>query len=327
MSAHLLSKRTLAFVVAVTGFAASEGYPQAYPNRPIRCVVPFAAGSTTDIMARTVSQHLSERWGQQVLVDNRPGAGGNIGSDVVAKAVPDGYTILVSAASTLAINASLYKIMPYDTATAFAPISRIAMVTNILVVHPSLPVKTVKELIALAKQRPGQLNFASGGSGGTQHLSGELFKTLAGVDMQHIPYKGSSAAMPDLLGGYVSLIFDGLPQSLPYIKAGRLRPIAVTTAKRSPVLPQTPTIAESGLSGYEAVAWFGAVAPAKTPRDIVTRLNGEIVSILNAPEVKSRMAAQGADAAPTTPEEFAAFIKSEMAKWAKVIKATGATAD
>jgi len=307
--------------------AGNEAYGQTYPAKTVRVIVPFAAGSTTDIMGRTVAQKLSERLGQQFIVDNRPGAGGNIGSDVVAKALPDGYTLLVSAASTLAINASLYKNMPYDTATAFAPISLIAMVTNVLVIHPSLPVKSVKELIAFAKARPGQLNFASGGSGGTQHLSGELFKTIAGIDMVHVPYKGSSAAMPDVLGGFVPLIFDGLPQSLPYIKAGRLRALGVTTARRSPALPDVPTIAEAGLPGYEAVAWFGAVAPARTPRDIVTKLNAEIVGILKSADVKDRLASQGADTAPTMPDEFAEFIRKEMLKWAKVVKATGARAD
>lgn len=300
---------------------------QAYPSKTVRFIVPFAAGSTTDILARMVAQKLTEAWGQQILVDNRPGHGGNIGSDVVAKAAPDGYTILVSAASTLAINASLYRNMPYDTATAFAPITLIAKVTNVLVVHPSLPVKSVKDLIALAKSRPGQLNFASGGSGGTQHLSGELFKTMARIDMVHIPYKGSSAAMPDVLGGQVPVIFDGVPQSLPYIKAGRLRPLGVTTAKRSPALPDVPTIAEAGLPGYEATAWFGIVAPAGTPKEIIGKLNTQIVGILSAPEMRARLTAQGADAAGNTPEEFAAFIKSEMVKWAKVIQATGARAD
>ena len=306
---------------------AGDTYAQAYPTKTVRVIVPFAAGSTTDIMGRTVAQKLTERLGQQFIVDNRPGAGGNIGSDIVAKAVPDGYTLLISAASTLAINASLYKNMPYDTATAFAPISRIAMVTNVLVIHPSLPVKSVKELIAFAKARPGQLNFASGGSGGTAHLSGEMFKTLAGIDMVHVPYKGGSAAMPDLLGGFVPLMFDNVPQVLPYIKAGRLRALGVTTAKRSTALPDVPTIAEAGVPGYEAVAWFGAVAPARTPREIVTKLNAEIVGILNSADVKTRLAAQSADAAPTTPEEFGAFIKKEMVKWAKIITATGARAD
>ena len=317
--------------IAIGGVAALavtfDALAQAYPAKTVRIVVPFAAGSTTDILGRTVAQKLNERLGQQFIVDNRPGAGGNIGSDVVAKAAPDGYTLLVSAASTLAINASLYSNMPYDTATAFAPLSRIAMVTNVLVVHPSLPAKSVKELIAFAKARPGQLNFASGGSGGTAHLSGELFKTLAGIDMVHVAYKGGSAAMPDVLGGFVPLIFDGLPQSLPYIKAGRLRALGVTTAKRSPALPDVPTIAEAGVPGYEAVAWFGAVAPARTPREIVIKLNTEIVGILNSPDVRERLAAQGAETAPTTPDEFAAFIKEEMVKWAKVIKATGARAD
>lgn len=300
---------------------------QVYPSRTVRFVVPFSAGSTTDILARIVAQKLTEAWRQQIIVDNRPGHGGNIGSAIVAKAAPDGYTILVSAASTLAINASLYRNMPYDTATAFAPITLIAKVTNVLVVHPSLPARSVKDLIALAKSKPGQLSFASGGSGGTQHLSGELFKTMAGIDMVHISYKGSAAAMPDVLGGYVPVIFDGVPQSLPYIKAGKLRPLGVTTAKRSPALPDVPTIAEAALPGYEATAWFGMVAPAGTSKEIIGKLNTQVVSILSTPDMRARLTAQGADSAGNTPAEFSAFIKSEMVKWAKVIQATGARAD
>ena len=319
------------FVVAALSvvLAANPGTAsaQAYPSKVVRIVVPFGPGSTTDILGRTIAQKLSEAWKQQFIVDNRAGHGGNIGSDVVAKAVPDGYTLLVSAASTLAINASLYRNMPYDTATAFAPISLIAKVTNVLVVHPSLPAKSVKELIELAKSKPGQLNFASGGSGGTQHLSGELFNTMAGTKIVHIPYKGSAAAMPDVLAGYVQMIFDAVPQSLPHIKAGRLRALGVTTATRSPALPQVPTIAKAALPGYEATAWFGMVAPAGTPKEIIEKLNKQVVSILSTPELEAQLKAGGADAAPTTPEEFAAFIKTEMVKWAKVVKATGARVD
>jgi tripartite-type tricarboxylate transporter receptor subunit TctC len=300
---------------------------QQYPTKPIRLVVPFTPGGTTDILARTVAQKLTESWGQQVVIDNRPGAGGNIGTEIVAKAPPDGYTLLMGTISTHAINASLYKKLAFDPVRDFAPITRVGTLPNILVVHPSLPVKSVKDLIALAKSQPGGLNFASSGSGTSLHLSGELFKMMAGIDMVHIPYKGSTPALTDLLGGQVKVMFDNMPSALPHVKSGKLRALAVTTAKRSPALPDLPTVAESGLAGFDVSSWFAMFAPANTPKDVITKLNGEIVKILNSGEVKEKLAQLGVDAAPTSPEDLAAFAKAETEKWGKVVKATGATAD
>ncbi len=298
-----------------------------YPAKAIRYVVPFPAGGPLDIVARAVGQELNRAWGQPVIIDNRPGAGGNIGADVVAKAPADGYTILMGAVSTHAINPTLYSKIPYDPIKDFAPITLITSVPNVLVVHPSIPAKTVRELIAIAKARPGQLNFASGSTGSAGHLAGELFNTMAGVKMVHIPYKGAGPAVVDLLAGHVSLMFDNLASALPNIKAGRVRAIAVTTARRSPFVPDLPTISESGLPGFDIGTWFGVFAPAGTPREVVTKLNAEIVRILNTPGMKDRLANLGAEPMGNTPEQFAAFIKTEIPKYAKVIKASGARVD
>ncbi len=299
----------------------------AYPAKPIRLVVPFPPGGATDILARAVAQKLTEAWGQQVLVDNRPGAGGNIGSELVAKAAPDGYTLEMGTVGTHAINASLYAKMPYDHVKDFVPVILVAGVPNVLVVHPSVPVNTVAELIAYAKANPGKLNFASSGSGTSIHLSGELFKVMAGVQMTHVPYKGSAPAMQDLLGGQVQLMFDNLPPSLPQIKAGKLRALAVTSATRAPALPDTPTVAEAGLPGFEASSWFGILAPAGTPPAIVAKLNAEIARWLATPEAKEKMLALGANAVGGTPEDFARHIAAETAKWAKVVRDSGAKVD
>lgn len=291
-----------------------------FPAKPIRMVVPFGAGSNSDILARTVAARMTESWGQQVVVDNRPGAGGNIGSDLVAKAPPDGYTIVLGAASVLAINQSLYSQMPYDSNTAFAPITNMVKTTNVLVVTPSLPVKSVKELIAYGKNNVGKLTYASAGAGGTIHLSAELFKSMTGVTMEHIAYKSSPLAHIDMISGQVHVMFDAMPTALPQVKAGRLRALAVTTARRSSQLPELPTVAEAGVPGFEAAGWFGFAAPAGTPRDVVMKLNREIVRILALPDVKERLIAQGAEPVGDTPEAFAKFIKAEAAKWGKVIK-------
>jgi len=256
---------------------------QNYPTKPIRLVVPFPAGGTTDILARAAAQKLSEALGQQVVVDNRPGAGGNIGADIVAKSAPDGYTLLMGTVGTHAINPSLYTKMPYDHFKDFVPVVLVAGVPNVLVVTPSLPVNSVQDLIKLAKEKPGQINFASSGSGTSIHLSGELFKTMTGVEMTHVPYKGSSPALTDLMGGQVQLMFDNLPSALPQIKGGKLRAIAVTSTKRAPALPDIPTMAESGLPGFEASSWFGVLAPAGTPPAVVTRINTEINKWLQSP--------------------------------------------
>jgi tripartite-type tricarboxylate transporter receptor subunit TctC len=323
--------KTLLRAAALTLFVmtgASEGAPaQTYPDKPIRLVVPFPAGGTTDILARAVGQKLGEHLGQQVVVDNKPGAGGNIGSDIVAKSAPDGYTLVMGTVGTHAINASLYKKMPYDHIKDFVPVSLVALVPNILVAHPSVPVNSVKDLIAYAKANPGKLNFASSGNGTSIHLSGELFKTAAGVEMTHVPYKGSAPAVTDLLGGQVQLMFDNMPSALPHVKAGKLKALGVTTAKRFPAAPDIPTIAEAGVPGYEASSWFGVLAPAGTPKEIVNKLSSEIAKILQTPEIKERLLSQGAEPVGNTPDQFAAFIKAETAKWAKVVKESGATVD
>jgi tripartite-type tricarboxylate transporter receptor subunit TctC len=299
---------------------AAPALAQTYPTKPIRMVVPFPPGGTTDILGRVAAQKLSEALGQQVIVDNRPGAGGNIGTEAVAKSPPDGYTLLTDPGSTLTMNPSLFAKLPFDPLKDFAPVSILAAVPNLLVVHPSLPVRNVKELIALAKARPGQLNYASSGAGQSTHLSMELFKSMARVNMTHVPYKGSSPAITDLLGGHVLLMFDNMPSALPHAKAGKLRGIAVSTAKRSPVTPDVPTVAESGLPGFEVSVWFAVLAPAGTPREIVERLNGVLVKALKSADVRERLSSQGAEPIGDTPAEFTAVMKRDLLKWAKVVK-------
>jgi tripartite-type tricarboxylate transporter receptor subunit TctC len=314
----------LALVLAAMTTAVGA---QSYPTKPIRLVVPFPAGGTTDILARAAAQKLSEALGQQVIVDNRPGAGGNIGSDIVAKSAPDGYTLLMGTVGTHAINPSLYSKMPYDHIKDFVPVVLVAGVPNVLVVTPSLPVNSVQELIKLAKDKPGSINFASSGSGTSIHLSGELFKTMTGLEMTHVPYKGSSPALTDLMGGQVQIMFDNLPSALPQIKGGKLRAIAVTSKARAPALPDIPTMAESGMPGFEAYSWFGVLAPAGTPAAVVTRINSEVNKWLQSPEAREQMLAQGAEAAGGSPQQFSAHIQTETEKWAKVVKASGAKAD
>ena len=306
---------------------AFGAFAQAYPNHPIKLVVPFPAGGTTDILARAAAQKLTESLGQAVVVDNRPGAAGNIGADLVAKSTPDGYTLLMGTVGTHAINPSLYSKMPYDHIKDFVPVVLVAGVPNVLVVNPALPVNSVADLIKLAKEKPGTINFASSGSGTSIHLSGELFKTMAGVDMTHVPYKGSAPALTDLMGGQVQIMFDNLPSSLAFIKSGKLRAIAVTSMARAPALPNVPTINESGLSGFEASSWFGVLAPAGTPAAIVARINAEVNKWLQSADAREKLLAQGAEAAGGSPEQFAAFIRSESEKWAKVVKASGAKVD
>ena len=299
----------------------------AYPAKPVRFVVAFPPGGGTDIIARSIAQKLTERIAQQVVVDNRPGAGGNIGTDIVAKSAPDGYTLLMGSAGPLAINASLFVKMPFDPIKDLAPVTLAASTPNVLVVHPSLRAATVKELIALAKARPGEINFASSGHGTPAHLAGELFNSMAGVKMVHVPYKGAAPALADLLGGQVQLMFSTMPPALPHVKDGKLRALAVTSAKRSPAAPDLPTVDEIALPGFEANTWHGVVAPAGTPRAIIARLNREIVAILHLPDVVERLSAQGAEPVGSTPEEFAAYIGSETLKWAKVVRDSGAKAE
>jgi tripartite-type tricarboxylate transporter receptor subunit TctC len=328
-----MRQRLLRAMAALVGIAAlalaapSGAQAPAYPTKPIRLVVPFPPGGATDILAREVSKHLTETWGQSVVVDNRPGAGGNIGTELVAKAAPDGYTLEMGTVGTHAINASLYAKMPFDHVKDFAPVILVAGVPNVLVVNPSVRVNSVQELIAYAKANPGKLNFASSGPGTSIHLSGELFKVMAGVQMTHVPYKGSAPALQDLLGGQVQLMFDNLPPSLPQIKAGKLRALAVTSATRAPALPDVPTIAESGLPGFEASSWFGILAPAGTPPAIIAKMNMEVAKWLASPEGKEKLVAIGANGAGGSPEDFARHIQAETAKWAKVVKESGAKVD
>ena len=310
-----------AFLVALPAWAQDAA---SYPSKPIRIVVPFTAAGTTDIVARAVGADMARVFGQAVAIENRAGAGGNLGSDVVAKAAPDGYTLLVGAVSPQAINVSLYSNMPYDVMRDFEHISLLAAVPNLLEVHPGVPVKTVKELIEYARARPGKLAYASSGSGTSIHLSAELFKAMTGVDMLHIPYKGSAPAVADLMAGQVQLMFDNLPSSIQQVRAGKLRAIAVTSLRRSPVLPDVPTIAESGLPGYEASSWFGMHAPAKTSKDIVNKLHATVAKALRTPEMIERFTSLGADPVGNTPEQFTEFVRDEIAKWAKVVKASGA---
>ena len=328
MRLRLLRAMALAIGVAGCAIAANVGgQTPDYPTKPIRLVVPFPPGGATDLIARAVAQKLGETWGQSVVVDNRPGAGGNIGTELVARSAPDGYTLEMGTVGTHAINASLYSKMPYDHVRDFVPVILVAGVPNVLEVNPALPVNSVQELIAYAKANPGKLNFASSGSGTSIHLSGELFKVMAGVQMTHVPYKGSAPALQDLIGGQVQLMFDNLPPSLPQIKAGKLRALAVTSAGRAPALPDTPTVAEAGLPGFEASSWFGVLAPAGTPPEIVNKLNAEIAKWLASPGAKEKLANVGANIAGGTPEDFARHIQAETAKWAKVVKESGAKVD
>jgi tripartite-type tricarboxylate transporter receptor subunit TctC len=298
-----------------------------YPDKPIRMLVGFAAGGGTDTTARAIGQPLSEALGQQIIIDNRPGAAGNIAADITAHSVPDGYTILMGTIAALAINPSLYQKLPFDPIKDFEPITLAVSSMNVLVVHPSVPAKNVKELIALAKAQPGKLTFGSSGVGGAGHLAGVLFDQLSGTKMIHVPYKGGAPAMIALVSGEVNMVFATAETAVPQVKAGKIRALGVTTAKRSALVPDLPTIAEAGLPGYEANNWYGLVAPAKTPAAIIERLNREVVKVLNMPNVKEQLFRSGLDASPSTPKEFGAYIKSEMTKWAKVVKASGAKAE
>jgi tripartite-type tricarboxylate transporter receptor subunit TctC len=318
--------RGVLFLVSALLCTVTAAQTAAYPARPVRFIVPSAAGGGTDIIARAISLKLAESLGQQFVVDNRPGAGQMIGIELAAKAPPDGHTILM-AASTLAINPIMYKKVSYDPLRDFAPITQAATLPNVLVVHPSLPVNSVAELIAYAKQRPGQLNFASAGIGTSPQMSIELLKSMAGIEMVHIPYKGTAPGVVDLLAGQVLVMAPNLLTALPHIKSGKLRALAVTSAKRTQALPEVPTVAESGLAGYDSTQWYGVLAPAGTPREIVMRLHDEIVRALRDAEVGKRLAADGAEAVGSSPEAFTAFIRSESEKWAKVASAAGIKAE
>ncbi len=302
---------------------ASTSPGQSYPSRPIRWVAPFPPGGTTDIVARAVAQRLTEAFGQTVAVDNRPGAGGNIAAEYVVKAAPDGYTIL-TAFPGLAINPSLYAKLSYEPLRDLAPVVLISAAPLLMVTHPSLPAKTVKELIALARSRPGELNFPSAGNGTSSHLGGELFKSMAKIDIVHVPYKGSGQGLLDLISGRMSLMVNPLPEMIPFAQSGKLRAIAVTSSKRSHVMPDLPTVSEAGLPGYEIVTWNGILAPAATPRDVIARLHGEVVRLLRTPELKNHLEGLGLFIIAGSPDEFAQHLRAETEKWARVVKASGA---
>lgn len=314
-----------ALVGAAIGFAPAAFAQDAYPTKVVRMIVPFAAGGTTDIFARFVADRLSQQLGQQVIVENRGGAGGNIGADAVAKAQPDGYTILMGTVGTHAINSSLYAKMPYDPIKEFEPVAYAAGVPNLMVVNPkNVKATTVKEFVTEAKAASRKFNMASAGNGTSIHLAGELFKQMTGVEMPHVPYRGSGPAINDLVAGQVDVMFDNLPSSIEQAKAGNLRAIAVTSAERSPALPGTPTIAESGLPGFEATSWFAVFAPKGTPPAIVAKLNTEIRKAVENPDTRRRLEELGGVIKPMTPEELGAHVKAELEKWAKVVKASGA---
>ena len=308
---------------ALAALAISAANAEVYPSKPVRMIVAYPPGGGTDIVGRMVAQKLGEALGQPVVVENRGGASGNIGTELAARAVPDGYTVLMGNVAPNAINVSLFRNLPYDPVADFAPVTLVASTPNILVVHPTTPARTVKEVIALAKAKPGALNFASAGVGSSSHLAGELFRILAGADIVHVPYKGAGPAMVDVLSGQVQLYFATMPAAMPHVKSGKLAPVAVTSARRSQALPGLPTIAESGVSGYEASTWYGLLAPARTPGAAVARLHQGVVKILADAAVREKLADQGFEPVGDSPGEFAAYIKSEIAKWGKVIRDAG----
>ena len=323
MRACLLLSVGLCALSAPPVRAAAPDAAQAYPARPVRMVVPFAAGAgSNDIMARLIAQKLSESVGQQVVVDNRPGASGIIGCDIVAKAQPDGYTVLMMSL-TLTVNPSLFKKLPFDAEKDLIAVTMVASAPLMLVVHPSVPAKSVAELVAYAKANPAKLNFGSGGAGATPHLAGEMFKLLGGVQMTHVPYKGGAPALADLVGGQIQVMLENIPGTLPFVKGGKLRALAVTDKKRSPVVPDLPTLDEAGLKGYELVGWNGLFVPRGTPKPVVNKLYGETKRALALADIKERLAQMGAEGVGNTPEQFAAFIRAEIPKWAKVVAAAG----
>ncbi len=307
-------------VAALLLSLTAPAWAQTYPARPVRLVVPFAPGGSADLVGRLLGQKLSETWGQQVIVENKGGGSGMIGNDFVAKSAPDGYTLTVGTMGPFSVNPTLFEKMPYDPVRDFAPITLTGIASHVLVANPSVPARTVSEVIALAKQKPGQLTFASSGTGNATHLTFELFKASAGIDIVHVPYKGGGPAMADLVGGQVAFSFASMPSALPYVRAGRLRAIAVGGASRSPLFPDVPTVAEAGLPGFVSEDWQGILAPAKTPAAIVARLNADLVRTLHTPEMSAKLAGAGFDVKTTTPQEFADFIRADTAKWAKILK-------
>jgi tripartite-type tricarboxylate transporter receptor subunit TctC len=322
---HAILSRGAVFAGALA--LATGAFAQSYPTKPIKLIVPFPPAGSTDISARAVAGKLGERLGQPVIIENKPGAGGNIGTDLVAKAPPDGYTLVVGTVGTHAINQSLYSKMPFDNIRDFTPVVLLSTTPNVLVMQPSFPANSVADVIKLAKAKPGELTFASSGSGTSIHLSGELFNSMAGTKMQHIPYKGSGPMLIDLMSGTVNIAFDNLSASMPHIKGGKLKALATTGSKRSPALPDLPTVAEAGLTGYDSTSWNAIYAPAGTPKEIVDKLNREVNAILSSPETRKFFAEQGAESGGGTPQQLADITRAETAKWAKVVKDSGAKVD
>ncbi len=324
MKCFMLETILVLFAATGLGLVATEATAQAYPSRPVRLIIPFSAGGAADVPGRILTQRLSETLGQQVVIENRPGAGSTIGAEAAAKAPPDGYTLFMIS-NTHFVSAALHKKLAYDALNDYTPVSQITSAPNVLVVHPSLPAKNIKELVALAKAKPGQIDYASSGNGSTQHLTGALFCSMAGIRMTHIPYRGSGPVTADLLGGQVQVAFPGIAGMLPHIRTGRLRALGVTSTQRSPELPNVPTIAEAGVKGYEMVAWFGISGPKALPRDIQMKLHGDLLRVLKTPEMQKSLIAVGQEPAwQDTPERFYEFLKVESAKWAKVVRDSGA---
>lgn len=326
---HRIGGAALAAGLAATALAlpAAQAQPGAWPSKPVTLVVPFPAGGPTDAMARLLALKLGDRLGQQVVVDNRGGAGGGIAAEQVARAPADGQMLFFGTTGTMAINPSLYSRLRYDPVKDFAPVSLMATTMNVLVVDPALPARSTAELVSLAKARPGTLNYGSAGNGSSNHLSGELFRSMAGIELTHVPYKGSAPAMVDLLGGRLSMMFDTVAQQAQNIATGKVRALAVTGPRRSPLLPDVPTVQEAGLKGFDVTIWYGVLAPAATPAPVIDRLQREIAAVMATDEMKQRMQADGAQAVSSTPAEFAALIRQDTAKWAPVVKASGATLD
>ncbi len=316
-----------ALLAAALAVWAGSTLAQPYPSKPIRLIVPFTPGGSTDILGRAIGQKLAEALAQQVVIENRPGAGGSIGAEAAARAAPDGYTLLMGHIGTLAVNPSLYPKLGYDPLKSFVPVAWVARVTNVLVVNPAVPAHTVQELVKLARDQPGRLRYASGGNGSAAHLTTEYFKLQTQTDIVHVPYKGTAPAVTDLLGGQVEVMMSGAPALMPHVRAGKLRALGVSNAQRVESLPDLPTIAEAGVPGFEAIQWYGVVAPAGTPEAVIARLNAEINRALATPELKARLVAEGAEAAPTTPQAFGAFIAAEIERWRPVIQKAGLKAE
>jgi len=325
MTRRVFARFTLALCVAAGWAGAAVAADDDYPNRPVKIIVPFAPGGSTDVVARILADKLGTEFKQSFVVDNRAGAGGNIGADAVAKSAPDGYTLLMGTTGVLSINAHLYKNLGFDAEKDFTPVSYTSLITNILVVNPEVPARSVAELVRLAKSNPGRLTFASSGAGSSTHLSGELFKSLAGVDILHVPYRGSSQALIDVISGQVTMLFDNAPSSLPFVQQNKLRAIAVTSRRRLPNLPGVPTIEEAGVAGYESLSWSGIVAPAGTPRAIVNKLNAALERILAMEDVRHRFEGLGVEAVGGPPEAFARHMRAESEKWGKLIKTANIT--